>query len=365
MLASARPGHQLAPMPFPDSEERRRRCLAWSPARGTTAITTIEAHAEGEPLRVILAGVPDPAGADTSARRLDAAASLERYRRALMWEPRGHTDMYGCLVLPPVGDAAASVLFLHNEGWSTMCGHGILAVSRVLVETSIAPRTVPETRFSLETPAGPVQVRVEVSDDAVGAIRFRNVPSWVQALDIDLEVPDLGPVTFDLAFGGAYYAFVDAASIGLELRPDRVGPLIEAAARIKSAAAVAEPPRHPTDASLSFLYGVIFTAPAEEPSRHSRHLCVFADGEVDRSPTGTGVSARAAILHARGAMELAEEIEIESIIGSRFSVRLVDRVETAEGTSVVPEVGGRVAITGRCEWFIEADDPLADGFLLR
>jgi trans-L-3-hydroxyproline dehydratase len=292
--------------------------------------------------------------------------SLEGYRRALMWEPRGHADMYGCLVLPPATDqAAASVLFLHNAGWSTMCGHGILAVSRVLLETSIVPKTAPETRFTLDTPAGLVHVAAEIGEQGVGAIRFRNVPSWVQALDASVAVPGVGPVTFDLAFGGAYYAFVDAASIGLELRSDRVGPLIDAAARIKAAAAVSVPPRHPTDASLSFLYGVIFTGPAREPGRHSRHVCVFADGEVDRSPTGTGVSARAALLHARGTLELDHEIVIESIIGSRFSVRLVERVDAIGRTAVVPEVGGRVAITGRCEWYIEPGDPFADGFLLR
>ena len=353
-------------MSFPDAEQRRLAGLAWRPAPGTATITTIEAHAEGEPLRVILAGVPEPGAGRASARRVAARASLDGYRRALMWEPRGHADMYGCLVLPPsTEEAAAAVLFLHNEGWSTMCGHGVLAVSRVLLETGIVPRQSPETRFALDTPAGPVSVSAEVGDDTIGAIRFRNVPSWVQDLDVALVVPGIGPVTFDLAFGGAYYAFVDASSIGLELRSDRVGPLIEAATRIKAAAAVAEPPRHPSDPSLSFLYGVIFTGPARQSDRHSRHVCVFADGEVDRSPTGTGVSARAAILHTRGELDLDSEIVIESIIGSRFTVRLVDRAHVAGLETVVPEVGGRVAITGRCEWYIEPGDPFGDGFLLR
>jgi len=366
MLARPDSARQVYPMSFPNAEERRQAGLTWQPPAGTITITTVEAHAEGEPLRVVLAGVPDPGGGNASARRVTALTSLDAYRRALMWEPRGHADMYGCLVLPPAtDDAAASVLFLHNEGWSTMCGHGILAVSRVLLETSIIPRRAPETRFTLDTPAGAVRVTAQIREDRVGAIRFRNVPSWVQALEVTQVVPGVGPVTFDLAFGGAYYAFVDAASIGLELRADRVAPLIEAAARIKTSAAAAAPPLHPTDPSLSFLYGVIFTGPAHAPGRHSRHVCVFADGEVDRSPTGTGVSARAAILHARGDLDLDQEIVIESIIGSRFSVRLVERTNTAGATTVVPEVGGRVAITGRCEWFIEPDDPFADGFLLR
>jgi trans-L-3-hydroxyproline dehydratase len=276
--------------------------------------------------------------------------------------------MYGALLLPPERpDSAAAVLFLHNEGWSTMCGHGVLALGRVLVETGLVVARPPVCRFTLDTPAGAVHVAVDVGPDGrAGAVRFVNVPSWVQALDRSVRVPGWGDVRFDLAFGGAFYAFVDAGPLGLELVPERAPELVAAARAIKAAAARAVPPEHPDDPTLSFLYGVIFTGPAVHPEHHSRHVCVFADGEIDRSPTGTGVSARAAILQARGVMDVGDEYVIESIVGGRFTVRIVSggKGPSAPG-HVVPEVGGRVAITGRAEWFVEPGDPFPDGFLVR
>lgn len=353
-------------MAFPDPRTRHRRARDWMPPPGSLRITVVEAHAEGEPLRVVVAGVPEPEGEGVPARRLAAAAALEPYRRALMWEPRGHADMYGALLLPPERpDSAASVLFMHNAGWSTMCGHGILALGRVMVETDLVPIVEPETRFTLDTPAGAVHVAASVDRGRVTSVRFRNVASWVQALDRTLDVPGLGRVSFDLAFGGAFYAFVDAEALGLDLVPASTRALVDAAAAIKTAAAEAEPPVHPREPSLGFLYGVIFTGPAAEPAHHSRHVCVFADGEVDRSPTGTGVSARAALLRARGELQPGERRVFESIVGGRFSVRIVEET-TLDGTpAVVPEVSGRVFVTGRSEWFVEPDDPFAEGFLVR
>ncbi len=356
----------LWPMPFPDAAARRRAALTWTPREGARCITTIDAHAEGEPLRVILAGVPELEAGPVAERRLEAERELDDMRRLLMWEPRGHADMYGCLVLPPERpDSHAAVLFLHNDGWSTMCGHGVLAVTRVLVETGIVAAVTPETRVALDTPAGTVQATAAVHDGRVTSVRFRNVPSWVQALDAHLSVPGLGTVSFDLAFGGAFYAFVDATVVGLELVPGNVRTLVAAATAIKAAAAEALPPVHPLDPSLAFLYGVIFTGPAHTEGHHSRQVCVFADGEVDRSPTGTGVSARAAILHARGELAAGHTRVIESIIGSRFSVCIRETMRWGGRDAVVPEVGGRVAVTGRSEWFVEPDDPFQGGFLVR
>lgn len=353
-------------MSIPDATGRRRAAHEWTPPAGTLRITTVDAHTEGEPLRVVFSGIPAPGGSTVPEMRLSAMRDLDAFRRALMWEPRGHADMYGALLLPPERPgSAASVLFLHNEGWSTMCGHGVLALGRVLVETGLVDAVEPETRFTLDTPAGPVEVAARVGGGRVERVRFRNVPSWVQALDAVAPVPGLGEVGFDLAFGGAFYAFVDAAPLGLELRPERARDLVDVAAAIKAAAAVAVPPAHPREPSLSFLYGVIFTGPPEDPAHHGRHVCVFADGEVDRSPTGTGVSARAAILHARGQLGVGEPRIIESIVGGRFSVEIVEVDERDGRTVVVPEVGGRVAITGRNEWFVEPDDPFANGFLVR
>lgn len=330
-------------------------------------IECLDMHTEGEPLRVILSGFPTPAGSTVLARRRDARERFDHLRRALMWEPRGHGDMYGALLIPPERpDSDFGVLFMHNEGYSTMCGHGVLALGRAAVETGRVSRSEPETHIAMDTPAGQVHATVVSREGVVEDVRFRNVPSWVATLGASVEVPDLGEVTYDLAFGGAFYAYVDAASLGLGCAPEDRDALVRAAGMIKAAVQAQAPPTHPDDADLAFLYGVIFTGPATAgEGRHSRHVCVFADGEVDRSPTGTGVSGRLAILRARGEVEPGEWIVIESIIGSRFRCRIAEETRTHGRDSIVPEVSGRCWVTGWSTHYLDPDDPLRDGFLVR
>ena len=311
-------------------------------------IECLDLHTEGEPLRVVLSGFPTPTGPTILARRRDARARFDHLRRALMWEPRGHADMYGALLVPPERpDSHFGVLFMHNEGYSTMCGHGVLALGRAAVEAGMVPPTEPETLVVMDTPAGQVHATVDSRDGRVAGVRFRNVPSWVGALGASVEVPGLGEVTYDLAFGGAFYAYLEAASLGLGCSPSDRDALVEAARAIKGAIQLEAPPTHPDDPDLGFLYGVIFTGPATVgDDRHSRHVCVFADGEVDRSPTGTGVSGRLAILRARGEVGLGEWIVIESIIGSRFRCRIAEEIRVHDRAAVVPEVSGRCWVTG-------------------
>ena len=340
--------------------------MEWDIPDGWVRLRTVDAHAEGEPLRVILEGFPIPEGDTVLARRRDAGERLDELRRALMLEPRGHADMYGCLVMPPVTEGAdLSVLFLHNEGFSTMCGHGIIALTTVLLEIGLHPANGSRTALAIDTPAGLVRATGHVREGRVEEVRFRNVPSFAMELDREVQVRGVGAVTLDLAFGGAFYAFVDAGSLGIPLVPERVGELIEVGRAIKRAVAAETEIEHPEDHELGFLYGTIFTGPAEAPGRHSRHVCVFADGEVDRSPTGTGVSARLAILRARGEIGLDEEIEIESVIGSRFSGRIAGEARVGPHAGVIPEIGGRAFITGRHEFLLDPRDPWREGFLIR
>jgi trans-L-3-hydroxyproline dehydratase len=274
--------------------------------------------------------------------------------------------MYGCLLVPPVTPAAdVGVLFTHNEGYSTMCGHGIIAVTTVLLEVGLLPGREGENRVGIDTPAGFVEAWGRVSGGRVVEVSFVNVASFAAALDRSVEVPGLGPVRYDLGFGGAFYAFVDAAPLGLDLVPSEVGRLIEAGRAIKGAVAAADPPVHPLDADLSFLYGTIFVGPAHDPAHHSRNVCVFADGEVDRSPTGTGVSARLALHHARGELQQGQEIVVESILGTTFGGRVVGTTRIGTHDAVVPRVSGSAHVTGRSEWFLDPEDPLRGGFLLR
>jgi proline racemase len=339
---------------------------AWAPPAGWRRVLAVDAHAGGEPLRVVLEGFPELEGDSILARRRDARLRHDALRTALMWEPRGHADMYGCLLTPPVTpEADVGVLFTHNEGYSTMCGHGIIAVTTVLLELGLLPWREGENRVGIDTPAGFVEAWGKVSGGRVVSVSFVNVPSYVATLDRAVDVPGLGTVRYDLAFGGAFYAFVDAAPLGLELVPAEVGRIIETGRAIKAAVAAADPPRHPLDPDLGFLYGTIFVGRAHDPAHHSRNVCVFADGEVDRSPTGTGVSARLALHHARRELEEGQEIVVESILGTTFGGRVVCVTRVGPYDAVVPRVSGSAHITGRSEWILDPDDPLKDGFLLR
>ena len=328
-------------------------------------VTTIDAHTGGEPLRIIVSGLPDIPGSSMIARRGFAEANLDLFRRALMFEPRGHREMYGCIVTPPVSDGADfGVLFLHNDGFSTMCGHGIIAVATVAAEAGMVPDDNGTVSMRIDTPAGPVSARARMSGGRATAVAFTNVPSYVVGLDQKVDVPGIGAIRYDLAFGGAYYAFVEAASFGLACRAGEHQRLIDAGMAVKRAVVAARSISHPVDAALGFLYGTILIAPSETPGVHSRNVCVFADGQVDRSPTGTGVSARLAIHHRMGEIATGEPIVIESIVGSTFTGRVVETTSLGPYPAVVPEVEGHAFVTGRHEFLIDPDDTIGAGFFL-
>lgn len=328
-------------------------------------IETIDAHAAGEPLRVV---VDDLAleGETILDRRRYMREHLDHVRTALVYEPRGHADMYGAVLTDPVSpDADLGVLFLHNEGYSTMCGHGVIALGTVLPEAGMLPAEPPEETIVMDTPAGPVTARAAIEDGRVAAVSFENVPSFVSARDRTVDVPSLGTVPYDVAFGGAFYAYVDAAEVGIALTPGNVDALVDAGMAIKRAVSRDLDVEHPTDDDLGFLYGTIFTGPAEGERADSRNVCVFADGQVDRSPTGTGVSGRLALRHARGELAVGQDFVVESVIGTRFTGRITETTSVGDTDAVVPEVTGSAHITGHNEFVIDPDDPLGDGFLLR
>jgi len=342
------------------------RAGTWRPPEGWVRLTTIDAHAAGEPLRVIVAGWPELGGASILQRRQKAALIHDRLRTSLMWEPRGHADMYGCLLTPAVRpDSDFGVLFLHNEGYSTMCGHGIIAVTTVVLETGMLPVTGPSTPVRIDTPAGLVTATARVDADRVRSVVFENVPSFVLAADRTVEVPGVGTVRYDLAYGGAFYAFVEAADVGLQMVRAETDRLVELGMAVKRAVTTAEEIAHPEVDDLGFLYGTIFTGPAHGRVADSRNVCIFADGEVDRSPTGTGVSARAAIHHARGELALGETMVIESLIGTSFTVCPEEVATVGRHPAVVPRVEGSAFLTGRHEFVLNPDDPLVEGFLVR
>ena len=344
---------------------RMKKFGQWSAPDGWKKIRTIDLHTEGEPLRVIVGGYPELKGKTILERRRYARDHLDFYRTALMWEPRGHADMYGCVVMPPVTDEAdVGVLFLHNEGYSSMCGHGIIGLAKALLETGVLPIREPETVVKIDTPAGLITAYARIEGGGVGAVRFHNVPSFAVALDESIDAPELGNVKYDLAFGGAFYAYVQARHIDLKCSADQVEEIIRKGMMIKKAIMRSRAIIHPFEDDLGFLYGTIFIAAPLNEAANSRNVCVFAEKQVDRSPTGTGVSGLLAIHFARMEIALNEPLVVESIIGTRFTGRIVNVTDFDKYQAVIPEIEGRAYITGCNEFLIDPNDPLKKGFKL-
>jgi len=341
--------------------------LNWQPPSNWLRITSIDAHTAGEPLRIITSGFPNLPGSTILEKRQYARTHYDHLRRALMWEPRGHADMYGCILTPPTTpDGDVGVLFMHNEGFSTMCGHGIIGLVKVGFDTGHFQAESDAPVLKIDTPAGRVTATAQIADGRVTRVSFLNVPSFLFARDAVVDVPSVGRVTYDIAFGGAFYAYVDAKPLGLTLDEDHQRELIDVGMRIKRAVMASHPLKHPDgDADLNFLYGTIFIQRAPEGVSRSRNVCIFAEGEVDRSPTGTGVSGRLAIHHARGELAQGETIVVESILGTEFTGRVVSQMQVGALSAIIPEVSGTAHITGRHEFLIDPDDPLRDGFILR
>ena len=332
----------------------------WRPPEHWTRITTIDMHTGGEPLRVVIGGLPPIEGRTVLEKRRYFREHYDYLRTGLIWEPRGHADMYAAVITPSV-DADFDVFFLHNEGYSTMCGHAIIALTKLAVET----RLVEKNEITFNVPAGRILARASVVDGQVVETSFRNVPSFVYLRDQRADVPGIGSVSFDVAYGGAFYVFVSAHELGIRLEPDHANQLIAYGCLIKHAVMSQFPIMHPFENDLSFLYGTMFTGPPNDPTHHSRNVCIFAEGELDRSSTGSGVSARAALHFEAGELRLNERITIESILGSTMAVKVVEVTKFGSYEAVIPEVSGTASITGRNEFYFDPDDPFRSGFIFR
>lgn len=328
-------------------------------------VSTIDAHAAGEPLRIVTAGAPTLPGATILERRQYMADHHDDLRRLLLFEPRGHADMYGAILTPPVSpEADYGVLFLTNEGYSTMCGHGVIALTTVLLETGMLPRREPETSVTYDSPAGLIRARATVNGDQVSAVRFQNVPAFQFAARLPIEI-SAGPIQVDVAFGGAFYALVDVASIGLSVRPDQAEALTRLGMEIKRAVDATLEVRHPLQPELAGIYGTILSDAPSGPDRDGRNITIYAEGAVDRSPCGTGTSAKLANLYASGRIGLDQPYVHESVIGTTFTGRVLAETTVADRPAVLTEISGRGFITGFHQFVVADDDPTAAGFLVR
>lgn len=338
--------------------------------KGWMQIKTIDMHTGGEPLRVIIDGFPELKGNSVLDYRRYCKENYDALRTTLMFEPRGHADMYGCILTPPNDENGDfGILFMHNEGYSTMCGHAIIAISTLAAQMHWIDVKEGENVLKIDAPCGRITSYVTIKKRKIVGVKFHCVPSFVVGLDRSVHIEGLGEVIYDLAYGGAFYAYVDMAknNFDFDLTPESYRQLISKGMEIKHAVMKHDDDiHHPFERDLSFLYGTIFIDNNKQVSGvDSRNVCIFAEGEVDRCPTGSGVSGRMAIHRARKEIGVGKAKTIESITGSVFKASVVSEENFGPFKAVIPQVEGTAHITGIQTFVIDPKDPMKDGFILR
>jgi proline racemase len=331
-------------------------------------LQTIDAHAAGEPLRLIVDGFPAPRGKTMLERREWVRRHADHLRRALMLEPRGHADMYGAILTEPVSPGShAGVLFMHNEGYSTMCGHGVMAVTTIALERGLLVPGGDGCSVIYDAPAGTIRARAKLRAGRAGgaggveSVAFVNVPSFVLHGGLSVKLP-ARQVRADVAFGGAFYAIVDSEAVGLPIDAAHLPELRRVGMEIKHAIEAQQTIAHPLEPGLCGIYGTIFTGPASDERADLRNVTIFAEAEVDRSPCGTGTAAVMAVIDAMGLVDSEKPFVHESLIGTRFTGRVVSRTLVGEYPAIVPEIEGSAWITGEHTFLVDDADPLKEGF---
>ncbi|XP_034018333.1 trans-L-3-hydroxyproline dehydratase isoform X1 [Thalassophryne amazonica] len=382
-------------------DKGRPRRLELPPHEGDE-LSVVDMHTGGEPLRIILSGYPEVKGDTLLSKRRYIKQHLDHLRRMLMFEPRGHYEMYGALLVDSEMDEAdLGVLFMHNEGYSTMCGHAIIALGRFAVDYKLVKELQsPETQVTIHCPCGLVKAFVEYSDGKTGGVRFLSVPAFVFATgrvtilmfseqeiliqvlsmflqglvhndfvltDATVTVEGFGDVVVDISYGGAFYAFVNAQRFGLDVTKSSTRDLVDAATAVTKAVKSQVKLCHPVSDDLAFIYGTILTDGKDAYSSDpTANLCVFAEAQVDRSPTGSGVTARVALQYHKGLIQLNQSRTFaNSATGSVFTGKAVEETKCGDFQAVVVEVAGRAFYTGVSHFVHEAGDQLSDGFLLK
>ncbi|TQV89014.1 proline racemase family protein [Aliikangiella coralliicola] len=353
-----------------DFINRFKTQTAFRPLSDSHIIDVIDMHTGGEPLRVVINGYPQVQADSLLEYRKQLKQNFDHFRTAIMFEPRGHADMYGCLLLPPFNSQAdCSAIFMHNEGYSSMCGHAVIGIMTLAIQMNWVEVHNDIAELTIEAPCGLIKARGCVNNGDLSDITasFECVPSFVTGLNESVHIESLSQnIRYDLAYGGAFYAYVDAEQLGLDLVPENNRQLIELGTEIKNAVlGSSEKILHPYEPELSFLYGTIFIGGPISAGVDSRNVCIFADGEVDRSPTGSGVSGRMALHYAKGEIKIGESMKIESILGSQF-ITSVQRVEEfGSYQAVIPKVSGNAFVCGVNQLIINPNDKLRNGFFLR
>ncbi len=330
--------------------------------RASRVITAVDSHTEGMPTRVVTGGVGVIPGDTMNDKRLFFIEHLDDIRKFLMFEPRGHGAMSGAILQPSTRpDAEWGVVYIEVSGCLPMCGHGTIGLATVLVETGMVEAVEPVTTIRLDTPAGLVIARVSVSDGHADSVTIENVPSFVVRLDDVVEVPDVGAVPYSLAFGGNFYAIVNLEDVGLTFDRSRQHEITDVGLAIMAAINKSAPPHHPETAGVDHCHHVEFLAPGSTAQRSRHAMCIYP-GWFDRSPCGTGTSARMAELWARGDLAIGQDFENESFIGTRFIGRIIAETDVAGIPAIVPTITGRAWVTGLAQYVYDPSDPFPTGF---
>ncbi len=333
--------------------------------RAERLFTTVDTHTGGQPTRTVTGGLPAIPGASVAEKMIHLRDHMDWVRTALMFEPRGSAIMSGVVLTEPCHpEADIGAIFIETTGYLPMCGHDTIGVCTMLVETGMVAVTEPETVIRLDTPGGLVRVRVQVENRRAREVSFRNVPSFVMARDLEVTLADFGPVRLDVAYGGNVYAIVAAERFSLGIAPENAGRIVELGTAVRRAVNQSVRIRHPEKAFVDSCTHVQFFAQARNPAADGLNTVFFAQSGIDRSPCGTGTSARVATLWAKGQLPLGQPFVHESIIGSLFRAAAVEETRVGEFPAVIVEVSGQAHLMGMSQFLIDPDDPLKHGFLL-
>jgi len=328
-------------------------------------ITTIDTHTEGEPTRTVTGGLPYIPGNTMSEKMLYLKDNLDSLRTMLVYEPRGNEVMSGAILTTPCHpDADIGVIYIEVGGYLPMCGHDTIGCCTAMIEAGIIPAEEPVTTIKLDTPAGLVTARVTVEGLSAKGVTFRNIPSFLYQKDVEVEVPGYNRILLDIAYGGNFYALVEASKLGLDIVPERAGDLIRAGIAIREAVNAQIRVRHPEKPFIEGLTHVEFYGAPTHPEAHAKNAVVIPPGSIDRSPCGTGTSAKVATLYAKGKLKMGEKFVHESILGTLFEAQIVEETKVGNLLAVIPEISGRAYVTGINQFVVDPDDPLKEGFLL-
>ena len=329
------------------------------------SIHAVDSHTMGEPTRVVVGGVPQIPGKNMPEKKKYLEDHLDYLRTAIMLEPRGHNDMFGSIMTAACSpEADFGIIFMDGGGYLNMCGHGSIGAATIAVETGIVPMKEPVTEVNMEAPAGLIRAKVDVKNGKVQSVSIVNVPAFLYKADQQIDLPGYGKITFDISFGGSFFAIVPAKQLNIKLLPENADKLKVLGIKIRDIINKEIKIQHPVLEHIKTVDLVEFFDETDNPKANLRNVVVFGQGQVDRSPCGTGTSAKLATLHAKGKLKQGEKFVYESIASTLFTGEIVGTTKVGEYDAVIPQITGSAYITGFCQYVIDEDDPVKHGFRL-